>query len=162
MALRDMFLRIDGAKQGPIRGESTDPKHTGEIEVMSWSWGMQSPGDPFAAATARTSFDVLRIAKRVDCATTALMAALRFNELVKKAVLTVRKAGGMQALEYFTITLEKARVVHHQVSGGQGSDSAELSEDFSLSFQKVTVEYATQSRTGGGRGTTTFETEINS
>jgi hypothetical protein len=37
-----------------------------------------------------------------------------------------------------------------------------LSEDFSLSFQKVTVEYVPQGKTGGGRGTTTFQTEINS
>ncbi|MCM8612045.1 type VI secretion system tube protein Hcp [Accumulibacter sp.] len=162
MALRDMFLKIDGAKQGPIRGEASDPKHVGEIEVMSWSWGMQSPGDPFAAATARTSFDVLRITKRVDSATTALMSALRFNEMVKKAVLTVRKSAGPEALEYLTITLERARIVQHQVSGGQGSDSAELSEDFALSFQKVMVEYVPQGRTGSGRGTTTFQTEINS
>jgi type VI secretion system secreted protein Hcp len=162
MALRDMFLKIDGAKQGPIRGESSDPRHMGEIEVMSWSWGMQSPGDPFAAATARTSFEVLRITKRVDSATTALMSALRFNEMVKKAVLTVRKSAGPEALEYLTITLERARIVQHQVGGGQGADSAELSEDFALSFQKVMVEYIPQGRTGSGRGTTTFQTEINS
>lgn len=162
MALRDMFLKIDGAKQGPIRGESSDPKHLGEIEVMSWSWGMQAPGDPFAAATARTSFDLLHVTKRVDSATTALMSALRFNEMVKKVVLTVRKSGGVEALEYLTITLERARVVQHQVGGGQGSDSAELSESFALSFQKVMVEYAPQGRTGSGRGTTTFQTEINS
>ena len=162
MALSDMFLKIDGAKQGPIKGESADPKHVGEIDVVSWSWGMQSPGDPFAAATARTSFDVLRVVKRVDCATPALMSALRFNEIVKKAVLTVRKAGGVEALEYFTITIEKARVVHHQVSGGTGADSALLSEDLAMSFQKVTVEYTAQGRSGSGRGTSTFQTEINS
>lgn len=161
MALRDMFLKIDGAKQGPIKGESSDPRHPGEIDVQSWSWGMDSPSDAFGNATARTAFDQLRIVKRVDSATTALMSALRNNELVKKAVLTVRKAGGAEALEYFRITIEKARLIHHKVRGGEGAESSELSEELAFSFQKVTVEYVPQGKTGGGRGTLTFETEIN-
>ena len=31
----DMFLKIDD-----IKGESKDSKHKGEIDVLSWSWGM--------------------------------------------------------------------------------------------------------------------------
>ena len=161
MALRDMFLKIEGAKQGPIKGESSDAHHAGEIDVISWSWGMDSPSDAFGHAKARTSFDQLRIVKRVDSATTALMGALRNNELVKKAVLTVRKAGGPEALEYFTITVEKGRLTHHRVTGGEGAESSVLTEEFALGFQKVSVEYVPQSKTGGGRGTTSFETEIN-
>ena len=108
MALRDMFLKIDGAKQGPIKGETADQRHAGEIDVVSWSWGMDSPSDAFGNAVARTAFDQLHIVKRVDSATTALMSALRNNELIKKAVLTVRKAGGADALAYFTITDRKS------------------------------------------------------
>ena len=122
---------------------------------------MDSPSDAFGNATARTSFDQLRIVKGVDSASTALMSALRNNELVKKAVLTVRKAGGPDALDYFMITIEKARLTHHQVSGGAGADSSVLTEEFAFSFQKVKVEYVPQGKTGGGRGTLTFETEIN-
>lgn len=161
MALRDMFLKIDGAKQGPIKGEASDARHPGEIDVMSWSWGMDSPSDAFGNATARTSFDQLRIVKHVDSATTALMSALRNNELVKKAVLTVRKASGAEALEYFRITIEKARLIHHHVRGGEGAKESELTEELAFSFQKVTVEYVPQGKTGSGRGTLTFETEIN-
>ena len=54
----------------------------------------------------------------MDSATTALMSALRNNELVKKAVLTVRKVDGEEALDYFIITIEKARLTHHRVVGG--------------------------------------------
>ena len=161
MALRDMFLKIDGAKQGPIKGESADARHGGEIDVVSWSWGMDSSSDAFGQATARTSFDQLRIVKRVDSATTALMSALRNNELEKKAVLTVRKVDGEQALDYFIITIEKARLTHHRVGGGEGAESYALTEELALSFQKVSVEYVPQGKTGGGRGTMTFETEIN-
>ena len=37
----DMFLMVKGAKHGLIKGESQDDKHKGEIDVLSWSWGMQ-------------------------------------------------------------------------------------------------------------------------
>ena len=161
MALRDMFLKIDGAKQGPIKGETADPRHAGEIDVVSWSWGMDSPSDAFGNAVARTALDQLHIVKQVDSATTALMSALRNNELIKKAVLTVRKAGGADALEYFTITIEKGRLTHHHVAGSESADSSLLTEELALSFQKVSVEYVPQGKTGGGRGTMTFETEIN-
>lgn len=161
MALRDMFLKLDGTKQGPIRGESSDPKHVGEIDVVSWSWGMDSPADAFGNAVARTSFDQIRIVKRVDSATTALMSALRNNELIKKAVLTVRKAGGVDPLEYLIVTIEKARLTSHRIGGGEGGDSSALSEELALSFQKIQVEYVPQGKTGGGKGTMTFETEIN-
>ena len=47
--------------------------------------------------------------KRVDSASTALMAAMRNNELIKKAVLTVRKAAATP-LEYFKITIQNGRI----------------------------------------------------
>lgn len=159
MALRDMFLKIDGAKQGPIKGETADPRHVGEIDVVSWSWGMDSPADAFGNAIARTSFEQLRVVKRVDSASTALMSALRNNELIKKAVLSVRKAG--DALEYFRITIEKARLTHHRICGGEDEDSAAVREELAMSFQKVTVEYVPQGKSGSGHGTMTFEAEIN-
>jgi len=160
MAQRDMFLRIEGARQGLIRGESQDSFHRGEIDVMSWSWGMDSPGDAFIQPTGRTNMELLRVAKQVDSATTALMAALRSNELIRRVVLTVRKAGD-EALAYLTITLEHARVVRQHVMGGEGADSSVLSEEIALSFQKVRVEYVPQASSGAGHGTNTFEAVVN-
>lgn len=161
MAQRDMFLRLEGVKQGPIKGESADSLHGDEIDVISWSWGMDSPGDAFGQASGRTSFEQLRIVKRVDRATTALMSAMRNNELIKLGVLTVRKAGGANPIDYFTIKIERARLIQHRVRGGEGADSSVLTEELALSFQKVGVEYVLQGKTGGGRSTSSFETEIN-
>lgn len=161
MAQRDMFLKIDGIKQGPIKGEANDLKHRDEIDVISWSWGMNNPGDAFTQVNSRTSFDQLRIVKLINRSTPALMSALRHNEMIKQAVLSVRKAGGANPLDYFLITIEKARVTNHQVSGGEGSDSSILSEEICFSFQKVRVEYVLQGKIGGGSGTSTFETAIN-
>ena len=160
MAQRDIFLRIESSRQGMLRGESHDQLHQGEIDVMSWSWGMDSPGDAFGLPTGRTNVELLRMTKRIDSASTALMSALRANELIRKAVLTVRKAGG-EPLAYFTLTLENARLVQQRLWGGEGEDSTILTEELALSFQKVRVEYLPQRRTGGGVGVHTFETVLN-
>src|SRR5687767_13755172 len=106
----DMFLMIKGAKTGLIRGESDDDDHRNEIQVLSWSWGMQArPSLGGGLASGKASVHDLTIVKRVDSASTALMSALRTNELIQKAVLTLRKAGGSK-LEYLKITVEDGRV----------------------------------------------------
>ena len=70
----DMFLMVKGAKHGLIKGESQDDQHKGEIEVVSWSWGMQAkPALGGGTATGKATINDLRIVKRVDSASTALM-----------------------------------------------------------------------------------------
>ena len=171
MALADMFLRVEGGKQGLIKGEVVQADHLNEIEVLGWSWGMDGSSTAFGQAAARTSLQELVIHKRVDSATTALMSALRNNEVIKKAVLSVRKAGGGAAVEYFHITIEKARLVSHRVGsagapgahaplGAGAASGPELHEEVRFAFWKVQVEYRPQDPTGGGRGVSTFETEV--
>lgn len=159
MSLGDMFLKIEGTKQGPIKGESTDPKHLDEIVVLGWSWGMDVSAASFGVASARTTLKEMVIRKRVDRATTGLMSALRANEALKKVTLSVRKAGGESALAYFKIVMEKARVMSHEVSN-EVDGSCELVEELRIAFFKVNVEYQPQGKTGGSGGATTFETEI--
>ena len=61
-------------------------------------------------ATGKASMQELKIVKRIDSASTALMSALRTNEPIQKAVLTLRKAGKSQ-LEFLKITIERGRVI---------------------------------------------------
>jgi len=159
MSQADMFLKIEGTRQGPIKGESTDQNHIDEIEVVGWNWGMDVSAASFGAAQARTTLQELVVRKRVDRASTALMSALRSNEPLKKATLTVRKAGGEKSVDYLKITIEKARVMSHKV-GSAADGSPELLEELRIAFFKVNVQYQPQTATGGSGGATTFETEI--
>ena len=155
----DYLLEIEG-----IKGESKDKKHPGTIEVHSFSWGCSNAGSMASGSgggAGKASFSDLSFMSSTASQSPLLMLACATGQHIKKAVLTVRKAGGPDALDYFMITIEKARLTHHQVSGGAGADSSVLSEEFAFSFQKVKVEYVPQGKTGGGRGTLTFETEIN-
>ena len=90
----DMFFKVKGAKHGEINGEAQDQKHKNEIEVLAWSWGMQGKSSlGGGVATGKATMRELRITKKVDKSSTALMSALRTNELIKEATLTLRKIG---------------------------------------------------------------------
>lgn len=159
MSLSDVFLKIEGTKQGPIKGDSNVPGHIDEIDVVGWSWGMDVSAASFAATQARTTMQELVVRKRVDRASTALMSALRANEPLKKAILTVRKAGGDTPVDYLKITIEKARVMSLKV-GSASDGQPETLEELRLAFFKVNVQYQPQTGAGGTGGATTFETEI--
>jgi len=160
MARGDMFLKIDGARQGAIKGEAQDAGHTDEIDVLGWTWGMEG-NLIHGQATGKTSVRELKFTKQVDKATTGLMSALRSNEVIKKAVLTVRKAGSSKnPIEYYTITMEKGRITSLIQQSDDESVAATINEEVSIAFSKVAVEYKPQGGDGQVRGGTTFEMDI--
>jgi type VI secretion system secreted protein Hcp len=151
-----MFLAIKGSKSGKIKGESRDAKHKDEIEVLSWSWGLQGKSDlATGQASGKATMRELRITKRVDRSSTALMSALRQNELLTEATLTLRKIG-KTALEYLTIKIEDGRVTAVDLEAGDESGSPVLLERVSFSFNKITVEYTPQGEDGAPQGSTMF------
>jgi type VI secretion system secreted protein Hcp len=153
----DMFLSVSGAKSGQIAGEAQDQKHKNEIEVLGWSWGMQGKTSLGSGqATGKAIIRELRIIKRLDKSSTALMSALRTNELIKKAVLTLRKIG-KNPLEYFKITIEDGRVSSIDIEAGDAESSPKLIERVSFTFNKISVEYTPQGQDGLPLGATSFE-----
>jgi type VI secretion system secreted protein Hcp len=157
---QDMFLKVETAKQGVIKGESQDDKHAAEIEILNWSWGMLSKTAlAGGGATGKTTINELNVSKRVDSSSTALMSAMRNNDLIKKAVLSVRKAGTKQ-FDYVKITIEKGRITKYNIDSGTNSPAPELLESVSFAFQKISVEYVPQGLDGQPRGGTMFETSL--
>jgi type VI secretion system secreted protein Hcp len=156
-SINDMFFKVKGASHGPINGEALDDKHKGEIEVLSWSWGMQGKSSVGGGqATGKATMRELRIVKKVDKASTALMAALRTNEVIKEAILTVRKTGTTK-LEYLKITIKDGRVLALDIQAGDGSGDTALVESVSFTFNKITVDYTPQGADGQPQGGTMFE-----
>jgi type VI secretion system secreted protein Hcp len=152
----DMFLMVKGAKHGVIKGESQDDQHKGEIDVLGWSWGMQAkPSFGGGVATGKATINELKIVKHLDSASTALMLALRTNEPIQKALLTLRKAGKSQ-LEYLKITIEQGRVTSLIIDAGDTSGSPDVVERVSFSFNKIEVEYVPQGKDGLPQGGMTF------
>jgi type VI secretion system secreted protein Hcp len=153
MPRSDMFFKAMGQRTGVITGESVDKRFAGQIDIVDWSWGMSAPSAVDGQRTGRVQVKELQLVKRVDRASTALMSVMRNNELLTKATLSVRKAGGTDPLPYLVITLGSARVVAYDVQSDVMPDGAPtLTERIGLHFLELTVDYEPQGSAGAGGG----------
>jgi type VI secretion system secreted protein Hcp len=139
----DMFIKI-----GALKGEAQDSKHKDEIDVLSWNWGVTNSGSAHVgggAGSGKCNVENLRFSKYIDKASPDLMLAACNGKHFDKAVVTVRKAGE-NPLEYLLITLEEVLVTSISTGGAGGEDR--LTENVSLNFAKVKVQYKEQTATG--------------
>jgi type VI secretion system secreted protein Hcp len=142
VAIADMFLKLTG-----VTGEARDTAHKGEIEVVSWSWGLQAPTTLEGAAQGRAALSELTVVKRVDQSTPTLMSLLRTHRVTPSATLTVRKAG-TTPLEYLRIDLTNVRVTALTTD----TEGPELIDRVRLGFTRITVTYTPQQSGTGAQG----------
>lgn len=163
MANADIFLYVEGASAGVVKGESNVPEHVDEIEVLSWDWGMKSSTALGGmGASARTALSELSVSKRTDRATTSLMSMMRNNEVVKVAKLYVRRAGASgPATDYLIVEIKKGRVTSHHI-GTESSGSPTLTETLTFAFEEIEVSYSLQSETGEAGAQSSFNTYVHS
>ena len=110
----DIFLQLEG-----IKGESKDAKHPNEIDVLSYSWGMTQSGTAHmggGAGAGKVNVQDLNFTHYIDKSSPILMLHCCNGKHIKKAKLTVRKAGE-KPLEYMTIELEDILVSHVSTGG---------------------------------------------
>jgi len=144
MAAVDYFLKIDG-----IKGESTDDKHKGEIEIESFHWGAVNEADRSSRSAGlgagRVAIQDMHISKKNDSASPLLFLACATGQHIKQVLLTCRKAGGKQE-DYMKVTLSDAMVSSYQASGG---GQVVPTDQFSLNFAKLEFSFSPQTATGG-------------
>ena len=137
------FLRVDG-----IQGESTDDKHKGEIDVLSWSWGETQPTPPSpggGGGAGKVEMSDLTVVTRISKASPRLLLACATGKHIKSAVLTGRKAGKGQA-EFLTFSLSDILVSSYQT--GASASVEPPTDSVSLNFAKLQVEYKEQKADG--------------
>jgi type VI secretion system secreted protein Hcp len=129
------FLKLDG-----IEGESKDAQHKGEIDVLSFGWGLTQAVLTTlegVAGTAKASFQDLHIVKRVDKASPRLFEACASGEHIKDAVLVSRRSG-KRPLEFLRYKLSGVIVSSYQIGA---SAPGAPTDQFSLNFRKIEVEH---------------------
>lgn len=143
----DMFLKLSD-----IKGESQDSKHKGEIDVLAWSWGMNNSGSAHTgggAGAGKVNVQDLSLTKYMDKSSTNLMLACCNGKHFDSAVLTVRKSGE-QPLEYLKVTMKEV-LISAVSTGGSGVEDR-LTENVTLNFAQVKVEYQPQGKDGKAEG----------
>jgi len=154
----DMFLKIEG-----VTGEAVDHKHGGEIDVLAWSWGMTQSGSMHVGGgggAGKVAVQDISITKYVDRSSPNLINTCCTGKHYPEAIITVRKAGD-NPVEYFIITMTDVLVTSISTGGSGGEDR--LTENVTLNFAKVKVEYTPQAKDGSAGATveTGFNIEEN-
>ena len=146
----DMFLKIDG-----IQGESRDSKHKGEIEILSFSWGVSNSGSGQTGGgggAGKVTVHDFSIVKQLDTTSPEFLERACRGEHIGSALLTLVKSGGGKGdqQEYLKIKLSDILISSYQ-SGG--SNSGLPAEQVSFSFQ--TADVAALDASGGWKSSTT-------
>src|SRR5215831_18903889 len=151
----DMFIKI-----GDLKGESKDSKHKEEIDVLAWSWGMSNSGSAHVgggAGAGKVNVQDLSFTKWIDATSPDLMLACCNGKHFDSAELIVRKAGE-QPLEYLKIKMTEVMITSVSTGGSGGEDR--LTENVTLNFAKVKVDYAEQTEKGSKAATPSMTWDI--
>jgi type VI secretion system secreted protein Hcp len=130
------FLKLDG-----IKGESIDKTHKGEIDIMSFSFGVSNGGQVGAGGgggAGKVSFQSFKITKRLDKSSPLLFQATGSGRHFKFAdVFFARKAGGKEQ-DYLEFKFTDVLVSSLQ-DGQSGHGTPE--EQVTFSFHKATETF---------------------
>jgi type VI secretion system secreted protein Hcp len=139
----DMFIKID-----TVDGESRDKVHKKEIDVLAWSWGISNSGSAHTgggAGAGKCNIQDISFTKWVDSATPKLALACCDGKHFANATLVVRKAGE-KPVEYLKIKIEEVLITSISTGGSGGEDR--LTENVTLNFAKVSLDYVPQDEKG--------------
>ena len=151
----DMFMKIDG-----LPGEAKDKKHKDSIDVLAWSWGMTQSGTTHmggGSGSGKVNVQDLSFTKYIDKSSADLMLACCNGKHFKESLLTVRKAGE-NPVEYLKITMTDLIITSVSTGGSGGEDR--LTENVTLNFAKVKVDYTPQDEKGAGQAVKNMDWDI--
>jgi type VI secretion system secreted protein Hcp len=145
----DAFLKIDG-----ISGESTDAKHTDQIEVLSYGQGIEQPQSGTASShgslsAERANFHPFVVVKGLDKASPKLALGCADGTHYTTATLEICRAGGDKQpyMEYKMTDV----MVSSIESGGNSQGEQIPTERITLSYGKIEWKY-TMTKVAGGQG----------
>ena len=150
------------AKLGDIKGESLDSKHKDEVEVLSWSWGVNRSGSVAhggGSSEGKASFNDFNFTHHIDKASPVLLRACATGERIKEATITMRRAGKGQQ-EFLIIRMND--IVITSVALSAAGDAAATAESVALQFAKVDLEYKPQKPDGSLDAGVFFKYDIKS
>jgi len=134
------FLKIEG-----IDGESTDAKHTGQIEVLSFSHHLSQSGGAASSRTggvtgSRVDIGDFAVTKVTDKASPNLAKYCANGKHIPKITLELTSADE-QAHTYMKYTMSDAVVASCRFGGSGNSEGSRPLEEVTFRFSKIEWEY---------------------
>jgi type VI secretion system secreted protein Hcp len=146
MAL-NAYLRLEGQKQGAIKGSVTQKGREDSIMVIAFNHEVLSPRDVITGeASGKHQHKVLTITKEIDRSSPLLMSALVTGENLKKWELRFwRPSSSAIAKQFFTIQLVNASItdIKMEMLNNMYPENVvhKEREHISFSYQKITWTY---------------------
>ena len=142
----DAFVKIDG-----IEGESTDEKHPGWMEVITFETEMNQTISSTAssaggASAERADFKNFVFSKLVDKSTPKLALACADGTHIDTIVISFCRASG-DKLKFMEYELSNCMISSVVTAGGPGEYPADT---IAINYGKIQWRYTVQSRSGGG------------
>ncbi len=149
----DTHIKFDG-----IEGEATHADHKGEIEVLSWSWGVSNAGGISGGGSGKGKADPgdFSFMHLYDKASPNLAKKCAQGLHFKEVTITSRKAGEGQK-DFLKITMKEVFVSSCQPSGSSGG---EIMEAVSMSYGAIDFAYKPQDATGKLGGEVKFGWDV--
>ena len=149
----DSHIKFDG-----VEGESAHADHKGEIEVLSWHWGVNNAYSPTGTGggVGKANFQELSFQHAYDKASPNLAKKCAGGEHFPTATLTCRKTGG-EAVDFLKITMKKVFITSVSPGGSSGGD---LMESVTVMCDQIEFEYKPQDDKGKLGGPVKFGYDI--
>lgn len=143
----DMFIKISD-----VKGESRTRLMPRKSTCWHGAGACPSPGRCTygGGGAGKVNVQDLSFTKYIDKSTPNLMMACSSGKHYPQAKLTIRKAGGENQVEYLIITLKEVLVSSVSTGGSGGEDR--LTENVTLNFAQVQVDYQPQKADGAKDG----------
>jgi type VI secretion system secreted protein Hcp len=126
----DAFMTVEGARQGPIKGDGMSEKIQLVSVVRDTATGM---------STGRRMHSTITITKEIDAASPKFATALVSNETLKTVVITFEGgSGGAKTAQ--RIVLTNATILSVRKAGGD-------KEQITFDYQAIEVTYAKGGKT---------------
>lgn len=148
----EYHFKFDG-----VEGESTHQDHKGDIDVLSWSWGLsnEATGVGGGGGVGKAHPHDFTFTHLYDKASPLLGRLAAAGRHVKLAVLSVRAAGAAQK-DFLKVTMKEVFIT----SVSQVADAEKISEQVSARAAHITFEYKQRDAKGGLGAPTTFAWDI--
>ena len=133
-----------------IAGESVRAGHEGEIEISNVSYAIDAAGGAAigaARARARANAGEFTVTKSIDAASPYIALSAFQSRAFPEIVIDMTKSSGGGELQYYTITLENARI--SSVDTSIDADGAS-EERVGLVYQTINIKYVGSSRGKAG------------
>ena len=146
----DTHIKFDG-----VDGESTHADHKGEIEVLSWQWGVSNASTGAmggGSGKGKAAPGDMHISKMYDKASPNLAKKCAQGVHFPTVTLTARKSGEGQK-DFFKIIMKEVFITSVNNSA---SSQGDMMETLSMSYGEIDFSYKAQDAKGALGGEVKF------